>query len=260
MYCASYRFVFAALASLPMLCQAQFPAEKGPDGWTIEIGLGIEREPVFAGSDKAESEVNPYLNLAYRRGRTVWYTTGTDVGAYYSINDKWLLGASAGLELGREEGDHEDLTGLGDIDDTVEVRVDTVYRVSDSFSIGARAMTAGAGKDEVYFLAGIYTPDINSQRIDLKIIADASWGSAEHLTTEFGVTPQQSANSGLPVYQPDSGLKSIGLTLSGRYWINDQWFSYASFGYESLGKAAKDSPFVRKNSVYEVGLGVGYRF
>jgi len=99
-----------------------------------------------------------------------------------------------------------------------------------------------------------------SERIDLKIIADASWGSAKHLTTEFGVTQEQSLSSGLPIYEPGSGLKSIGLTLSGRYWFNDRWFSFGSAGYESFGKAAKDSPFVRRHYSYEISLGAGYRF
>jgi len=128
MHHVNFRFAFAAFTCLPGLCLAQLPSEKGADGWTIELGLGVEHEPVFEGSDDAESEPDPYLSLAYRRGDTVWFTTGTDVGAHHRINDRWLLGASAGLEFGREEADHEDLTGLGDIDDTLEVRVDAVFR------------------------------------------------------------------------------------------------------------------------------------
>jgi len=237
-----------------------FPAEKGGDGWTFELGLGGELEPQFAGSDKREFEPDPYVNIAYRKGPTIYYSSIVDYGVYHSLDERWIVGASVGLEIGRDEDDAEALTGMGNIDDTWELRFDLAYRFDTELTVAGRAMTAGADKDNVYFLAAIYDVPTPWEYFDLTINSDISWGSAKHLATEFGVSPQQAVDSGYPEYVPDGGLKSIGIGFSGKYRFNEHWFGFAELDYEKYDSAGADSPFVDNDYDYEGEIGIGYRF
>lgn len=253
----------AVLSMLSLLTSSElaaFPSEKGGDGWTIELGVGGEWEPTFAGSEDRQFELDPYISVAYRDGETIWYTSIFDYGLYHSLNQRWLAGASIGLELGREEDDDEALIGLGNIDDTWELRFDLAYRVTEDLMLAGRAMTAGAEKDNVYFIAALYDVPLESDKFELSLRSDISWGSKKHLQTEFGVTPVQSANSGYSVYQPDAGLKSIGAAVAGKYLFNKHWFSYAELSYEKYGNSEKDSPYVENTYDVEAEFGLAYRF
>jgi len=254
-------FIGAVFALCAPASHAQYPVLKDDkDGWTVELGLGVEHEATFAGSNTQATEAAPLINATYKRGRNVLFTTGTDFGYYRMLSDKLRVGGSVGLEFGRDEEDDAALKGLGNIDDTEELRIDVLYSLTPDLTLGARAMTAGAGKDEVFFVGARYEFDTPSDRVELSITGDVSYATAKHLTTEFGVTETQAARSGYRVYRPGSGLKSVGLTLAGRYWFSKNWFGYGELSYEKFGGAGKDSPFVQQDDESEIGLGIGYRF
>ena len=239
---------------------AAFPSEKGGDGWTVELGFGGEWESQFAGSNNRQFEPDPYLNFAYRKGPTIWYTSITDYGVYHSLNRRWVAGLSTGLEVGRDEDDDEALAGLGNIDDTWELRLDLAYRISEDLTIAGRAMTAGADKDNVYFLAALYKLPLEFSKVELTVRSDISWGSKQHLQTEFGVSQQQSTTSGYTTYLPDAGLKSLGVAVSGKYKFSTHWFGYTEVSYEKYADAGADSPFVDNDYDIEAEIGIAYRF
>jgi len=252
--------IVASLGMTPF-AHAQYPVVKDEgDGWTVELGLGVEREPTFAGSDDTTTEADPLINASWKQGPNLWFTTGSDIGYYRQLSERWQVGGSVGLEEGRDEDDDEALTGLGNIDDTTEFRLDLLYGLTRQLTVGARIMTAGAGKDEVLFVGGRYEFDTGNDKLELSLTGDLSYATAEHLRTEFGVTQAQAARSGYAVYQPGSGLKSVGLSLAGRYWFTNQWFGFGEISYEKFGSAGKDSPFVEQDDEAEIGLGIGYRF
>jgi len=237
-----------------------FPSEKGGDGWTFELGFGGEWESQFAGSDNRQFEPDPYFNIAYRNGKSIWYTNITDYGVYSSLNEKWIAGVSAGLEVGRDEDDDEALTGLGNIDDTWELRFDLAYRVSDQLTIAGRAMTAGADKDNVLFIAALYDIPLELNRFKLTLKTDISWGTRQHMQTEFGVSAEQSVSSGYATYEPDSGIKSVGAGIAAKYRVDDHWFGYGDVNFEKYADAGSDSPFAQNDYDIEAEIGIGYRF
>jgi len=59
----------------------------------------------------------------------------------------------------------------------------------------------------------------------------------------------------------DAGsLKSIGLSVSGKYLFSKKWFGYSTVGYEKYGDAGKDSPFADNDYDIEAEIGVAYQF
>lgn len=239
---------------------AALPAEKGGDGWTVELGMGSDWEATFAGSENRQLELSPYLNVAYRNGKTLYYTTVLDYGVYHSLNERWIAGASAGIEFGRAAADDSDLRGLGNIENTYELRFDLAYQASENLKLAGRAMTAGADKDNVYFIAALYEAPLDTEKFELRFRSDISWGSQRHLQTEFGVTPTQSSNSTYAAYHPKAGIKSIGVAVAGRFNFSKHWFGFSEISYEKYGDAGADSPFVDNDYDVEAEVGFAYQF
>jgi outer membrane scaffolding protein for murein synthesis (MipA/OmpV family) len=82
------------------------------------------------------------------------------------------------------------------------------------------------------------------------------------MDTYFGVTPAESAASGLPAYDPDSWLKGAGVEGEVRYALNRHWAVRGEAGYERLLADAADSPIARTGSrnQFNAAVGLTYRF
>ena len=84
----------------------------------------------------------------------------------------------------------------------------------------------------------------------------------------YSVSPQQSADSGLPEFTADGGVNSLGLTAIGTYdldgnLMNGGWNIYAIGGYSRLVGDGKDTPYTSiRGSADQFfgGIGVGYTF
>ena len=102
----------------------------------------------------------------------------------------------------------------------------------------------------------------------LQLSASAQFVDDSFADYYYSVSPAQSAASGLPQFQADGGLNSLGLTaiatvdLDGNI-LNGGWNIYGIGGYSRLMGDAADTPFtsVRGSADQFVGgLGLGYTF
>ena len=82
------------------------------------------------------------------------------------------------------------------------------------------------------------------------------------MRTYFGVTPAESARSGLAAYNPAGGIKGAGLEVSGRYELTQQWALVGSAYYERLIGDAAASPVVKVGNENQITakLGLSYKF
>ena len=78
------------------------------------------------------------------------------------------------------------------------------------------------------------------------------------MRTYFGISAVEAAASGLPAYDIDGGLMSVGMELSARYDLSDNWGVEGVAAYDRLVDDARDSPIVGIGSPdqYEIRLGV----
>ncbi len=93
------------------------------DGWGFGIGVGIEYESAYEGSDEFGFEVEPAGGVQWRKGNDVFYWAGETLGWRGLRANTWLLEAAVGFEEGRKESDSDDgrLNGLGDADESVQL-------------------------------------------------------------------------------------------------------------------------------------------
>ena len=89
------------------------------------------------------------------------------------------------------------------------------------------------------------------------------WGSARFHRAYFGVEPANVVPSGLPAYDPGSGVYAYGLTAGAYYSFDKHWGLYGFAGYDRLTGDAARSPVVTlagDRNQLSAGLAATYRF
>src|SRR6056297_2190700 len=110
-----------------------FPLPFTPDftrgsGWGIALGLGVEYETAYAGSDEYEFELDPAGAIQWRKENHLFSWEGLELSWTTRQKDQWYIQVELALDDGREEDDSDDgrLDGLDERDDeftgTGEVR------------------------------------------------------------------------------------------------------------------------------------------
>ena len=99
-------------------------------------------------------------------------------------------------------------------------------------------------------------------RLELSLGPRVHFASDDYLETYLGVTPAQSAASGLPVFDPEGGVKGLGGEAEAKYALTRHWSVAGKAGYERLIGDAADSPIADRGSKnqFTAALGLTYRF
>ena len=227
--------------------------------WDFRIGGGVEIEPTYQGSDDTDTEFDPLFLAAYRADWGSIFLQGDGLGYSRMLTDRFGIVLQLEAEDTREVDDDERIAALGDQDEELELEILGRYFMGP-WSLGASIAPATGDKGVVYFVGGAYTWASTDSRLFITAGADLSGSSKDNQQTDFGISPEQSAASGFPVYSPGGGLKSVGLNLNAEFRIADRWFVHADLDYERLLGDVADSPIVFDENNYEIALGVLYRF
>ena len=263
-------FVAATLAiALAIASSAEEPLFPSPsvtdlgggDGWSVSVGVEAEYEAEYDGSDSYGTEVEPALIVHWRKGNQVWFLEGPELGWRSRVRDVWLVQAGLRLEGDREESEAPELAGLGDTDEELMAMIEVRRGLGSSWRnwLGARVMAGGSDIGTLGVLAaGHHFGEDDGQGIE--VLGFTTFGSADFINRDFGVTPQQSVTSGLPATDIDGGYRSVGISAIGRWFWRERWQLRAEVGYEKYDGDIADSPIARDDYEAEVGLSALYRF
>lgn len=221
------------------------------DSPSIFIGLGARSAPAYFGADSTKTGITGRL----RRGETSAGDFALGDSGLYSLG----LGGSLRLVTARTADDHAELTGLGDIDATLEVggKVSFIAPQYEVFTAlrygfgGHEAFVAEVGGDFVY------TPDEAwSMRGGPRLL----WGSDDYAQTYFGVTAAEATASAFDAYDADAGVISAGIAAEVMYQVTPDWGVLGILRYDQLQGDAADSPIVQSKDQTSVSLMVTRRF
>jgi outer membrane protein len=83
-------------------------------GFAIALGVGVEYEAAYDGSDEYEVELSPAGAIQWRSDRNTLFVEGYELGWRGVVGDRWLLQAGARYEDGLDPSDSADgrLEGL----------------------------------------------------------------------------------------------------------------------------------------------------
>ena len=252
--------LFASL--LPSIALAQMVL---PEDYTL-LGAAVRTRPAYDGSKSQQTDLIPVIRY-YGQPWFARTTQGILEGGLH-----WNLGSgvSGGFQLSYDEGrDSSESAFLRDHSFTDDV--------DPGASIGAHLEWDGfIGPAPIGVLLR-YRQSIDSDRgsladvrLNLGLFArggatlvaytDATWGSSKANDTMYGVSPAQSAGSGLAAYQPGSGLRHLSLGLLGGYDLSRHWTLVAGVQQRWLQDDAAASPLTEEKQSIYANAGVAYRF
>jgi outer membrane protein len=235
---------------------------KGQDGWGFGLGLGVEYESAYEGSDEFGFEAQPAGGVQWRRGNDVFYFAGEALGWRGLRADQWLFDAVVAFDEGRQEGDSDDgrLKGLGNAEEGTQIVLQTRYAFDADWRywLDGRVVTGDTGSLALLGAGRRFGEQKNGTGSELSI--GAVFHNSELANKDFGITSAQSVASGLNPIMLGGGFRSIGLNYTFRNYINDNWQIFGEVFYEQFGSDVADSLITRSNYEAEVGIGFIYVF
>ena len=231
---------------------------KGNDGWGFGLGLGIEYESAYEGSDEFGFEASPAGAAQWRRGNDIFYWAGESLGWRSLRNDIWLLEATVGFDEGREEGDSDDgrLKGLGTTGEGTELVLQARRALTAEWRywLDARVVTGDNGSLGLFGVGRRFGSRVDGTGSDLSIVAVFHDGMRAN--NNFGINAQQSLASGLRATDLGGGFRSIGVNYTYRHYLSENCQVFGEALYERYSNDIDDSPVARSH--YEAEVGVGF--
>jgi outer membrane scaffolding protein for murein synthesis (MipA/OmpV family) len=235
---------------------------RGDDGWSFGLGLGVEYEPAYEGSDEFGFEIDPAGAVQWRSGDDIFFWAGEALGWRGLRSNIWLFEAAVAFDEGREESDSDDghLDGLGDADERIELvlQVRRAFNVNWRYWLDGRIVTGDKGSLGL-IAVGRRFGDQNDGT-GHEIAAAVVFHDSDYANEDFGIDAGQSAASGLNETDLSGGFRSVGFNYNYRHYIDDNWQIFGEAVYERYSSDIEDSPIARNNYEAEVGLGFIYVF
>lgn len=235
---------------------------RGQDGWGFGLGLGVEYESAYEGSDEFGFELEPAGAIQWRRGNDVFYWAGEALGWRGLRAGTWLLEAAVAVDEGREESDSDDgrLNGLGDQDEEVEL-VLQVRRALDAdwrYWLIGRVVTGGSGNLGLFGVGLRFGAQSDGTGSEINLVG--VFHDSKRANRDFGIDAAQSAASGLNETSLSGGFRSLGVNYVYRHSLNRNWQIFGEALYEHYSSDIRKSPIARSDYEAEVSVGLLYVF
>ena len=245
---------------VPLAAFGQSPAEDH-----VLIGAGLRARPAYDGSDSQRGELIPVLRYYGRP----WFARTTqgllEGGARVELAPGLNFGAQLAYEGGRAASESSFLRShdVPDIDPGISFGLHAEWDrklgpvpVTLLARVRRHAHADLGAQADLRLTAGIY----GEGGILAGVFAQATWANARSVQSFYGITPQQSAATGLTVFDAGSGplFTSIGLLWS--VDLSREWLALGSAEARKLRGDAARSPLTERTSNYYASVGLAYRF
>ena len=231
------------LVLLAALC-LMAPAAQAAD---VTVGGGIGFAPDYEGSSDYEIVPVPFASVNWANG--MYFRLEGLTARANLIPKSWVGGLQAGpmynYRAKRSDVENNQVDSMNSVSDANELGAFVAFNWNNWY-IGLDALAdMGNAHDGWYakFYGG-YNWAISSVW-SLKVGAFTTYANEDYMETYFGVDAANVGASGFPFYEPDGGMKDVGLDLGLGYRITNNWGTRAVGQYKMLvGDADDGSPLV----------------
>ena len=250
---------YAPLVPLPSI-----PDFTRGDGWGFALGVGVEYEGDYEGSDNYEVEFDPNVTTQYRFGNQMLYQEGVEFAYRNLLNEEWLFTTGAYYEDGLTEDDSEDdfLDGIEDRDDEFSYFIETKHAFGPSWRnwVAARFSTGPSDFGWWTELTAGHRFSDSPDGTGTEAWLYFSYGDSDFLNRGFGVTAEDAANSDLEETTLDGGARSVGFFVTDRRILSKNIQLISKLGTEYYSSEIQDSPIARDDYKVEIGTVLVWQF
>jgi outer membrane scaffolding protein for murein synthesis (MipA/OmpV family) len=255
------RRVLGLLAGLSMLCLLVPMAQAGK--YNIGGGLGVV--PDYEGSDDYELVPLPAGEAKFDNGMYI-KLLGLNLRANL-IPTSWVSWLRAGpvynYRGSRSDVDNSKVDDMSNVSDAHELGGFVGFEYNNWFANLDYLVDTGDAHDGEYAQLGGGYNWLFSDAWAFTFGAFMTWADTDYHETYFGVTGADSLRSGLDTYDPDDGIKDVGINLGANWKFASNWNLRGLMKITQLvGDADDDSPVVDEGSETQLftGLLILYSF
>jgi len=254
----SFLYILASCISSVAFAQ---DADKG-DAY---VGLGARVRPAYDGADSRRGDAIPYVRLY---GEHLFARTTQQIlegGVRSSPLGGVVFGAQVAYEEGRIADESAFLTAhnFEDIDAGASVGV----HAEADWTIGSMPLNAlvryrrntdsdRGSEVDLRLTAGVFS----RWGVNAGAFGQLTWSDEKATQDYFGLTPQQSSQTGLPAYNAGAGLRNVMLGIQGSVDVSKHWLVMWGLNARWLEGDARNSPIVLEGTNWFANGGLAYRF
>lgn len=239
--------------------------------WEGAIGPVFSYSPEYTGSATRKLSVEAGFYLRYGRF-TVSNSSGfvtrrnkddifRGLGVDLVRDEKLRVGLSLRLDNGRRSSDARNLAGIDDVRRTIRIRASATRQLDGGFRLSAGWNTDLLGRGGGNLLdLGVRHDRRFSPRTTWSVGTGLALADRRHMQSYFGVSPEESAASGYPVYEPGAGLRDISVSTSFRTELHPRWLALGSISASRLLGPAARSPLTVSTTQWGLSAGVAWLF
>jgi outer membrane scaffolding protein for murein synthesis (MipA/OmpV family) len=220
------------------------PAAQAAD---YSLGGGVGFAPDYEGSSDYKAVPVPLANITWSNG--MYFSLKGLKAKVNLLPSSWVSGLQFGpiynYRAERDNVDNDAVDDMRDVSDANELGAFVAFDINNWYLSFEALADMGEAYDGWYAtLSGGYNWII-SNTWSLKMGAFTTYANEDYMETYFGVDANNVGTSGFAFYDPDGGMKDVGLDLGLGYKINNNWSTQAVGKYTMLiGDADDDSPVV----------------
>jgi MipA family protein len=237
---------------------AQSTQSADASAWKIAIGPGFYLAPQYPGASHLKLYPFPALDISWRDRI---FSQGPDVlGVNVLSADNYHVGASLSFDFqSRTQSDDPHLHGLGNVDDGPKLRLFADYTLwAFTGAVAVYQDICGDGQGTTA-TADLYM-SLPLPGWLFSVGPGLTWANAVYTRTLFGVSPEQSAASGLPQYAAGSGVRDLHVTFYATHDFSKHWVGSVDATLGRLEHYAAGSPVTERRRELTTFAALDYRF
>ena len=226
---------------------------------SITVGYGAFSSPTYEGGNDYTIRAAPFLNVKYEN---ISANLINGIRVNLVEEPSWSGGMGLGGSFGRYAKQDVHLSGLGNIDWTMEAILFAKYKTrfySLTSEIYKDILERGHKGHYIKTSFGTGFPLINLATF-FRPSLSITFADKNYLNSFFGVTSGQSSSSGHPEYSLNQGVKDVSATVLMISRINEKVSFTGMLSYKELIGSVAKSPIVQASGQFSGGFSIGYHY